>query len=156
MLRRMNSVVLPVSGVLLLVGTLWGGWWHGHTANRWGYDAALKVAAERLSRPLGERLGNWRMVGETPMPSDALQMLQCPAHINRTYINEQTGDTVSVFVIVGPSGPIAVHTPEVCYSSQDYSTAEQRSALTIRDRSEREHSLWELMLRPNDATRTPL
>ena len=152
----MKSLLVPTAGVLVLMGTLGGGWLQSKTATRWGGDALMNAAATKLTRPLGERVHNWRLVSDAPLAPDVVSALQCPAHINRTYVNEQTGDMVSVFVIIGPPGPVAVHTPEICGVGQDFALADQRTAVTIRDRSEHEHTLWQVALRPRDATRESL
>jgi Protein of unknown function (DUF3485) len=152
----MKTTFSPVAGAILLAGTLWGGWLHTKMDARRGSDEALNAAAKRLLYPLSQRLGNWRLVGQAEFSADVVRMLQCPAHINCTYVDEQTGDRVSVAVIIGPPGPIAVHTPEICYSSQDYALTTERTAVPIRDRNQREHTLWQVELRPNDVTGQPL
>lgn len=149
----MKSLGFYLASALLFTGTLWGGLQFGHSASQFGNDQALKGAAKQLDGGLAERLGPWRLVSQQPMEKEVLEMLQCPAHINRVYVNEITGDMVSIFVIVGPPGPIAVHTPEVCYSSRDFTISEKRRTVTIVDRAEREHKLWQVELRSNDGSR---
>ena len=68
------------------------------------------------------------------MDEDTVEMLECTGNIVRTYENQRTGEVVSVFVIVGPAGPIAVHTPEICYSSQNYKSRDTRQQVAIRGR----------------------
>jgi hypothetical protein len=152
----MRTLLFIFASTVLVTGTVAGGWWHGKSASRWGHDALLQIAAKELSQALPARTGNWRVISETPLEKEALQTLQCPAHLNRTYLNEQTGDTVSVFVIVGPPGPIAAHTPDICYSSSDYALSAEKTVLAVHDQANRDHSFWQMTLRPNDATRAPL
>src|SRR5690349_16564380 len=109
----MKSLIYYLACGLMLVGTLGGGWFQGRISNRWGEGQSLRQAADQLRKPLPARIGNWRLVAEQQVGEDVVQMLQCPAHIWRTYTNEQTGDTINVAVTIGPPGPISVHTPEV-------------------------------------------
>jgi len=152
----MKSLLYRVACWALLVGTLSGGWLHGRSSNRWGIDNALQRAADQLLQPLPTRLGNWRLLAEQPFTAEVVQMLQCPAHICRTYTNDQTGGSINVAVIIGPPGPISVHTPEICYSSEDFQVTKGRVATNLRDRGGQEHSFWELRLQANDVSATPL
>jgi hypothetical protein len=124
-------------------------------ATRWGADELLISAAQRLAQPLPEQHGNWRLLKDAPFSADVIRMLQCPAHVHRTYVHQQTGEVVMVSVIIGPPGPIAAHTPEICYSSQDFTLLGDRSPVTIIDRHEREHSLWQVSMEPRGVEYSP-
>ena len=143
-----------LAGVILLAGTLWGGWLHGRMVKRGDGGELLADAGKRLARPVSEQHGNWRLLKEAPFSPDVVKMLQCPAHINRTYMHQQTGEVVTVSVIVGPPGPIAAHTPEVCYSSQDFTLLNDRTLVPIIDRQQREHSFWQVAMEPRNVVRT--
>ena len=55
-------------------------------------------------------------------------------------------------LLVGPAGPTSVHTPDVCYRSQDYIQEAPREAVGIKARAEdggQGGSFWMLPLRPN-------
>src|SRR5262245_47209036 len=94
---------------VVLFGTLWGGWLQGRMVNQRGNtNELLTIAAKQLREPLRDQQGNWRLVNESAFSEDVVRMLQCPAHVNRTYMHQQTGDVVTVTVIVGPPGPISV------------------------------------------------
>jgi hypothetical protein len=152
----MKSLFFAFVAATILAGTLAGGWLHGQASSRWGSHEALRLAADKLRRPLGSQLGNWRLVADKELADDVVQMLQCRAHIHRTYTHDQTGDSVSVAVMLGPPGPIAVHTPEICYSSQGFLPSGQRSHLTMHDRAGREHSLWDVRMEPHEVNGAPL
>lgn len=152
----MKSWLFPMTGAAVLVGTLFGGWLHGRFETRWGADDLLAAAGKQLQQPLAEQHGNWRLVSETPFSSDVVQMLQCPAHINRRYMHQQTGDVVNVFLIVGPPGPTSVHRPEVCYGSQNYIITSGREPLTVVDRTQAKHSLWQVVMEPRKVDGVPL
>jgi len=156
LLDWMKWISYPLAVCALLLGTLWGGIQSGHTSNRWGDNEALRRAAAQLHKPLTSRLENWRLQAEQPFPDDVVKMLQCSAHYCGVYINDQTGETINVAVILGPPGPVSVHTPEVCYSSQDFNVTGGRTSMKIHDRNEKEHSLWDLKLQSSGANPMPL
>jgi uncharacterized protein DUF3485 len=146
--------IVSLTGLIVLCGTIWGGWLHGRMATRWGADELLTSAGRRLVQPVSEQQGNWRLVKETPFSADVLRVLQCPAHINRAYVHQQTGEVVMVSVIIGPPGPIGAHTPEICYSSQDFELLGDRSPVTVVDRGELEHSFWQVSMEPRGVEHT--
>lgn len=152
----MNTTTSWVLALVLAAGTIGGGLWHGHVTHRWGLKYDGRVAKERMSEPLPDRVGAWRMVRETLLAPEIVKILQCTAHVARVYQNEQTGDVVSVFVLLGPAGPTAVHTPEICYSAQDYSLPDPPKRTTIKAADGKEHVVWDLVVQPRAVNREPL
>jgi hypothetical protein len=146
----MKSLSLAICSMLAVVGTVAAGWSQGCQTNRWGPAPDAALAADRLSLPLPEQAGNWRLEQEVPFSDAVVRILQCPAHVSRVYVHEQTGDSATVAVIVGPPGPVAVHTPEICYSSRDYSIAAPRKETQVADSTGQSHAFWDLSLKAND------
>jgi hypothetical protein len=151
----MRQLTFLLCSLVLLAGTVAGGWYHGQTNNRWGVKPDERVAGDRLKTMLPQNVGNWKYVDKREFSEDVENMLQCKAYLNHIYENQQTGDVVTVAVLVGPHGPVAVHTPEICYSSRDYSIAAGREKKTIKTKDGREHSLWQLLLEPRTADLLP-
>jgi hypothetical protein len=54
-------------------------------------------------------------------------------------------------LIVGPPGPTAVHTPEICYSSRAFEIAEPRTKSSFKPTAESSHSLWKSTFRSRNA-----
>jgi hypothetical protein len=53
-------------------------------------------------------------------------------------------------LLVGPAGPTSVHTPDICYSSQDYAQEGPREATQVQATDKGQTaSFWVLKLRPN-------
>jgi hypothetical protein len=100
-------------------------------ANPVDSDKLMQAAGERISR-LPARFGQWRMTRSEPLDEDVIRMLSCRAHENRVYVDDQTGESVSLVLLTGPAGPLVAHTPEVCYSSVDFETVEPAHPETIR------------------------
>jgi hypothetical protein len=91
----------------------------GALGNRWGTPPDMHAAVDRLGR-LPAEFGDWQLVDESPLDEQIVEMLQCAGSTNRTYRNRRSGETIHMSLIVGPPGPTAVHTPEICFSSQGY------------------------------------
>lgn len=134
--------------LLVLCGTVAGGLLQRRLSGGGGAAIeSMSTAASSLEKPLPNRVGNWRQLPSPPMQEDVLKMLRCPAHISRAYVHDLTGDRVSVAVLLGPPGPIAVHTPEICFSSQDFTiTSERVVARVAKD------EFWDVKFRFNGPT----
>src|SRR4051812_10653770 len=88
--------------------TLTGGILHGKYSQRWRAPAELSAAATQLEK-FPREIGRWKVVEDLPIKESALQMLECSGYISRRYINQDSGQSIVLAVIVGPPGPIAVH-----------------------------------------------
>jgi hypothetical protein len=100
--------VLTVLAALVSSGVVQGLW-----TNRWASTAALERATARMAG-LPMTLGDWDgRPGEVdPRQLDVADVSGC---LCRHYVNRRTGAVVTVLLLCGRPGPIAVHTPEVCY-----------------------------------------
>jgi hypothetical protein len=91
------------------------------------------------------------MQSESEMEPEVVDVLQCAGYVFRTYVNEITGQSVRIVILVGPPGPTAVHIPEICYSSIDYSLqGERQSVLVQADDGSEEGEFWAVTFRPNN------
>lgn len=100
----------------------------------------LEVGAKLQEIPV--RFGKWRLQSSGSIGEDSKKMLECVGDTERTYVNEETGDVVQMFVIVGPWGPTSVHTPDVCFPSRAYKRVEEAKRVTIADSSGVESDFW--------------
>jgi len=125
-------------GILL---TLSAGALYGKYSQRWGPPADLTTAAAQLERLPGQ-LGNWKLAEELPMEDSSVQMLECAGYVNRRYVNQQSGQIVNLAIIVGPAGPTAVHTPEICFSSRAYDLQRERQRIVLESSPTKKHAFW--------------
>jgi hypothetical protein len=105
-------------GVVLLTVLVSGaaaGLWNG----RWGESPTVQRAAARLDRlPLS--LGsNWD-VEETTLSAREVAVAAIEGYASRRYLNRRTGMILSVLLLCGQSGPMSVHTPDVCFAGAGY------------------------------------
>jgi hypothetical protein len=152
----MKSITFVVCSVILLVSTVAAGWMQRSMSHAWGNPRDRELAASKLSLPLPEQFGDWRFDRSVPFSQEVLDVLGKPMHISHVYENMRTGDVVTVAVIVGHPGPVAVHTPEICYSSRDYKFPSARTRQVVKPADGRSHALWTLGLDPKEPGDLPL
>lgn len=150
MFESLRPIMPAMIAAVVLVGTVAGGVVQRQYDSRTTDKQALERAAGLLNRQLPDQVGNWRLLAKQELSPEVVKMLRCPAHLNRVYVHDQTGDRITVAVIVGPAGPVSVHTPEICYSSRDFAIQAPRTVTKITDKTEAEHTLWSLRLNSND------
>ena len=141
---------LVIAAALVLGITCGAGVTHGLLSNRWRPRPSMVAAARRLERPMPERIGNWVLRGQDELQSDVQETLHCAGYVGHRYEHVETGDRVNVFVVLGPHGPISVHTPEICFSSSNHRAQGERQVQPIEDAKGNKHELWELNFKAND------
>lgn len=109
----MRRILLPTLAFLLIVGT---GVVHGMRTGRWQANPAIADAATRLSA-FPERIGDWQ--GED-VPLAGREPPGVAAHLCRRFTHSRTGEAITVFLVCGRPGPVAIHTPDVCYGASGY------------------------------------
>ncbi|MCD0458868.1 exosortase-associated EpsI family protein [Roseiconus lacunae] len=126
----------------LLAITVFSGVVHGYLDGRW---ASRDVRAEQvdLLTQIPAEVGDWRLMSEKPLEGAAQRLLRCYGSSTRVYQNVDTGDNVTVAVLFGPRGPIAVHTPDVCYTSQGTKADAPRSVRSFNT-NQGKHRLWSI------------
>lgn len=139
--KRMTAAVV-VAGLFAIIA---GGWAHGKMTQRWGPPSDLVKAATALQSFPAE-FAEWRLQDSTPMDQQVVETLDCAGYINRTYRNLGTSEVVRIAVLVGPPGPTAVHTPEICYSSRTYKIEEAAKKQPIFS-GKSEHAFWKVQFR---------
>lgn len=133
--------------VLLALGlTIASGAVVGKMNNRWGPSRGSLAAARKLEE-FPEQFGNWKLQSSQKMSDNVVKMLECSGYISRAYVNQESGEQVFITVILGPSGPIAVHTPDVCFSSRDQDTLEARKPIAVGDSGDQ---FWAATYERND------
>jgi len=146
--KEMNRWWLGVLIAIALV--ISGGVLHGQWSNRWGVKQDIVALGNKL-RTIPMEIGDWSCQEEGQLDEDAealLEVKETKGYISRTYSHRSTGESVNVFVIFGPKGPVAVHTPEVCYSARAVHQTSAREAVGI-DLDGASGELWKLAFETN-------
>jgi hypothetical protein len=91
---------------------------HGFWTDRWTLATKVQEAASRLDA-VPRTIGEWE--GEDlELPADEKRAAGGAGYLQRRYLNRQTGMALSVLLVCGRSGPVSVHTPDVCYRGAGY------------------------------------
>lgn len=117
----MHRTWLPL--IVLVVSSLIGDALTRTQANFVDRERQLQFATEAI-RNLPATIGPWRASPAEALSETVLRMLQCRAHANLLFVNDETGERVSLVIMAGTSGPMVAHTPATCYESGAYEMVE--------------------------------
>jgi hypothetical protein len=132
---------LPLAVTLVLLAS--AGVVHGLWTNRWGLPPDIEAAAARL-QAIPTTVGEWTST-EVPIDERQLILAEAVGHLSRRYertIEQQNGppvtQAVNVMVLCGPTGPMSVHPPTVCFTSAglEQTYAERRMEVLPKDKSQ--------------------
>lgn len=110
----MNKVIILIA--IVLTGAI--GFAH-RAFSSGGLNDGVTISQEKIDE-LPAEIGTWTLTGREAIGGTALDLLQCQASGNLAYQNPVDDAKVVVTLMSGPAGPLAAHTPEVCYSSKAY------------------------------------
>ncbi|MBN2021546.1 MAG: exosortase-associated EpsI family protein [Pirellulales bacterium] len=142
--KRIPLIVLGAAVAAAL--TLASGLVQGTLSQRWGPPADVARISARLAE-LPREFGPWKVASQGEMDPNTLEILQCSGHVVREYVDQETGESVNMALILGPSGPVSVHTPEICYSSRDFSLSGERAVARVGEDGD---AFWGLTFRANN------
>lgn len=147
-----NLEISPQSGTAQTIAKKQGAFWtlialvvvscvvHGYLDGRWTANANLNDQGKLLSE-IPDQIGGWKLTDTKQLDPKAEQLLRCFGSVVREYTKEGTSEVVNVAIMFGPRGPIAVHTPEVCYSSVGTEITRDRKVESL-DVDGQGNSLW--------------
>jgi hypothetical protein len=102
----------------------------GRMRQRWGPSEAVRAAAARL-QDLPADFGDWHMTSSHELDEESRSQLKCVGEVVRVYANAKTGDQVALLLILGPTGPTAVHTPEICLGQREFAPLGDRREIAV-------------------------
>jgi len=106
-------------------------------SGRWGAFKGLEEARAVLRSlpleiPIPGTGGAWIAEGDRDLGNIAESMLQIQnSYIFRVYRNSLTQETVFLTLMVGPTGRVTVHTPDICFGGRDFEKEAERSRVEI-------------------------
>jgi hypothetical protein len=110
---------------LASAGLIGAGLVHGYWTDRWTASSEVEDAAARLSRVPVDSFGDWDgSKGEIKPGQVGAGVAGC---WQRRFVNHKTGQAVVVALVNGRPGPVATHTPEVCYGASGYAVGEKQA-----------------------------
>jgi hypothetical protein len=128
----------PVLTALALVAV--SGLAHGLVTARWQQLEALQSALARVPQvPL--TIGGWKG-HDIPADPEPFVQARAEAYWVRRYENAATGQAVTVILMCGRAGPLAVHTPDVCYRGAGYEMTGPAVAIEVAVANAAPGRLW--------------
>ena len=105
-------VCILTGGTTYVVGDNWG---------RWGAMSASMAKAGNVLNELPKELPNWIADDEDQkLSQNAIEQLEVANYVVRRYTNRSTQERVSLIIMIGPTGRLVVHTPEICFGGRNY------------------------------------
>lgn len=112
--RKIQGMAALIS-VVILAGLL-----HGITSGRWQFSAdRLDDVVPRLKN-VPMVIGTWSGVNQPIEEEEQFTRHGMVGWLVRRYTDRRTGQEVEVMLVCGRSGPVSVHTPDVCYKNAGF------------------------------------
>ena len=138
---------LAIGVVLVSVVILGVSYYSGAQTGRWGHFSGLPES-QQLLKALPMQMGDWVAEKESELDSASVTELKIQnSYICRTYKNTKTLAVVYLTIMVGPSGRVTVHTPDICFGGRNYVRESNRTAVTFAaaldpDATRRDDAFW--------------
>ncbi|MDR1484186.1 MAG: EpsI family protein [Planctomycetaceae bacterium] len=129
----------------------------GAKTARWSNFSGLDEARLKL-RELPFTIGDWVADGEGELSEQDVTNLQIQnGYISRRYKNSKTKSEIYITIMVGKTGIVVVHSPEICFGGRDYKKDERGRAavsfpiLDFTGKATDENMLWKVKFVNNSA-----
>jgi len=108
----MAIVIISTLLTTYFVGTNWGWWGKMRSAME---KAAIVI--ERIPKSFDE----WEAsTDDEKLDQASIEQLELADYVVRRYTNKITGETVSLIFMIGPTGRLTAHTPQICFGGRNY------------------------------------
>jgi len=144
----MKKLIQSILVILVIAITIGAAVLQGQKSYRWGTNRELVLLGEALQEFPAE-VGDWSQIDEVDLSYDAQRQLGCFASFVRFYQHNQTGETIQLALLLGPTGPTSVHTPDICYNSVEYKVHENRARITL-ETDDFTDSFWSIYFQSKD------
>jgi len=129
MKKNNSSLLIGILVVVIITAAVT--WQAGTLSGRFGGFRGIDEARASM-KALPMEIGKWKAEEDRTISDGAVKMLQIQnSYILRTYRHADTQEAVHMTLMVGPSGIITVHTPEVCFGGRDYTKEAARTRVPI-------------------------
>jgi hypothetical protein len=145
---KISVVQRPLLIACALGLTVASGLLQGRMTGRWDSTRDIVRASQQLQR-LPERFGRWQVRRVRELSPVTLDTLECTGYVFREYVNTSTGDVANLVILLGPAGPMLVHTPEICYPSEAYMPEGERRRVAIAVGPDSVEEFWATTFRSN-------
>jgi len=108
----MALVIVSTMLTTYVVGANWG-WWGK-------MKAAMKEAGVVIHK-IPKSFGDWEaMTNDEELDRASIEQLELTDYVVRRYVSQTTGETVSLIFMIGPTGRLTAHTPQICFGARNF------------------------------------
>ena len=111
----MNRILITLITAAFIIAA---GVWHGTATGRWGETHELQDAVARV-KAMPFTVGDWISKDLAVNPRH-LEVGEIAGHLSRTFVHKISGESINILLVLGKPGPIAVHSPDVCFEGAGY------------------------------------
>ncbi|HEV3205172.1 MAG TPA: exosortase-associated EpsI family protein [Gemmataceae bacterium] len=140
----MVRLIPTASAVVLVIGL---GIVHGLWTDRWVHSEEPGRAAARLAS-ISLTLGEWQ---GRRLQLDERQLGGISGYFYGRYVHSRTGKSISAFLVAGRPGPVAEHTPDVCYQASGYEVGTAHHFSLGKDEHSPHAEFWTSLLKKTKA-----
>src|SRR5262249_38640128 len=90
----------------------------GFWTNRWTSSGEIQAAVLKLEQ-VPMTLGPWQAQARE-LDADQIRAAQLSGYLSREYVHRSTRKSISILLVCGRAGPVAVHPPDACYRGAGY------------------------------------
>ena len=154
-MTKMKIIFTALICSLAIGSTIYSGVLHGRIRHKFGLGQDLTDKV-RLVENLPSKFGvledgrpAWVMLGKPQkLDDEVVDLLECSGYFQASYRSTLRPEwCVQLLVLVGPSGPLLVHTPEVCYPAVGNKYISGPDPLEIRLSEEKQAALKIMMFK---------
>jgi len=108
----MIIVILSTLLTTYVVGSNWG-WWGS-------MRAAMREAAVVIHK-IPRSFGDWEAAtDDEKLDENSAEQLELADYVVRRYTNKITNETVALIFMIGPTGRLTAHTPQICFGGRNF------------------------------------
>ena len=107
--------------VIVIVLTLLTTYVAGSNWGRWGNFRQAMIDAGQAIEKIPRSFNDWEAAADDEKLDQAsVEQLELSDYVVRRYTNKTTNETVSLIFMVGPTGRLTAHTPQICFGGRNY------------------------------------
>jgi len=108
----MAIVIISTLLTTYVIGANWG-WWGP-------MKAAMQIAGVAIQN-IPRSFGEWEAAtNDDELDPASIEQLELEEYVVRRYTNKITNETVALIFMVGPTGRLTAHTPQICFGGRNF------------------------------------
>ncbi len=108
-----------------------GTYLHGIYSDRWEPQNSelLNDFTQRIPQ-LPQNIGDWKG-DDQKIPDKEFKLTKCTDYVSRRYVNEKTGQIISLYAVSGSARNCTIHSPDWCYPGAGFKMIDKVSQTVI-------------------------